>query len=85
MRLLGGLFSLAAGIAQAADSRVTGPDGQTQYYIEDRGTERVIRAPDGKILGYADERRVTAPDGRTLYYLDDPDPNPRPEPKYRKR
>ena len=68
------LLSILAAIpAPAADYKVTDPEGRVRYYVGDRGSERVIRAPDGKILGYADEQRVTAPDGRTLQYLNETD------------
>lgn len=73
MRLPLMLICLAATLAHGADYKVTEPDGRVKYYVEERGREQVIRAPDGKILGYADERRVTAPDGRTRYYLDGSD------------
>lgn len=71
MRAVLVLVGLIGAVAEAADYKITEPDGRVKAYVEDRGSQRVIRAPDGRILGYADERRVLAPDGRTLYYLDD--------------
>lgn len=75
------MLTILGGLAEAADYKVTEPDGRIKAYVEDRGNEQVIRAPDGKILGYADERRVFAPDGRTLYYLDEPDRGQGVEPR----
>lgn len=62
------LLTLAA-TALGADTRISGPDGRTRAYIDDRGR---ISAPDGKTLGYVERNgRVSRPDGSTAGYLQD--------------
>jgi len=64
LSLLGGNGSVVGG-----EARLSGPDGRTRAYIDERGR---LSAPDGRTLGYVETNgRISRPDGSTAGYLED--------------
>lgn len=56
------------GITSAGEVRISGADGRTKAYLDERGR---ISAPDGRTIGYIERNdRIARPDGSTAGYIE---------------